>query len=245
MKIAGIIPARYDSSRFPGKPLAPVAGKPMIIHTLESVLKTKMLDYVAVATDDERIYQTVTGHKGNCIMTPKNIKTGTERCASALKKINIHTDAVINIQGDEPFIHTEHIHQICQMLKKGAPVATLAKATTSLHEQNNPNVVKVVFNQKKNALYFSRNPIPFIRSSKEQPTHHRTYKHIGIYGFQTMVLNRIMALPQSLLEQAENLEQLRWLDHGLQIMLDITTIESKGVDTPQDLDELEKSVKDM
>ncbi len=246
MRITGIIPARYGSSRFPGKPLALIAGKPMIIHTLESAQKADALDNVVVATDDERIYQVVTRHKGTCIMTPENIQTGTERCASALNKINTHTDAVINIQGDEPFIQTEHIRQICRMLKNGAPVATLVKKIASPDEQNSPHVVKVVLNQLSRALYFSRSPIPFIRNKNNDNNPGCCYyKHIGIYGYQASVLKRLAKLPQTPLEQAESLEQLRWMEHDFQIMVDITTKESKGIDTPQDLQELKKSLKDF
>lgn len=244
MKIAGIIPARYNSSRFPGKPLAEIHGKPMILHTLENVQTSKILDEIFVATDDKRIMNVVNNAGGKCILTAKDLNSGTERCAAALKLMQKSFDAVINIQGDEPFIHPDHIDSVAQLLKKNADIATLAKVIDCEKDINNPNIVKVIINQKKEALYFSRFGIPYLQnSSSERSEIIIHYKHIGIYGYKAEVLKKLVHLPVSLLEQSESLEQLRWLDNGYRIITDITDKESIGIDSPEDLKDLEKSIK--
>ncbi|MFW6019079.1 MAG: 3-deoxy-manno-octulosonate cytidylyltransferase [Bacteroidales bacterium] len=242
MKIAGIIPARYESSRFPGKPLIEIKGKPMIIHTMENAASSPQLAKIIVATDDERIKNTVQNYGGNCILTSKSINSGTARCAAALEQLNEPFDAVINIQGDEPLIHQHHINAIVKSLESQSEIATLAKKISSDNELQNPNIVKVVINTYGKALYFSRFPIPYIRnlSGVVSSQDYVFYKHIGLYGYQTNVLKNIVRLPPSGLEEAEKLEQLRWLDHNYSIHAEITTQESFGIDTPEDLKELEK-----
>ena len=242
MKIAGIIPARYDSSRFPGKPLVEIQGKPMIIHTMENAASSPVLAKVIVATDDERIKTTVEKYGGNCMLSSKSLKSGTARCAAVLKQLNEPFDAVINIQGDEPFIHQEHIKAVGDLLENHAEIATLAKKITADKELQNPNVVKVVINNLGKTLYFSRHPIPYIRnrSTENSWQNYTFYKHIGLYGYQAKVLKNIVNLPLSDLEEAEKLEQLRWLDHNYTIYAGITSEESFGIDTPEDIKELEK-----
>lgn len=241
MKIAGIIPARYASTRFPGKPLALILGKPMVVHTMRSAMESGVLSEVFVATDDTRIQQAVEQFGGKCIMTDKGLSSGTERCEAAISSINMHFDAVINIQGDEPFIKKSHLQAVAEDLKNGAAIASLAKPIKILADIGNPNVVKLVFNQQNKALYFSRHGIPFQRDQYSE--HLDYYKHIGVYGYQKAVLHELVKLPESMLEQAESLEQLRWLDHGYDIHISITNEESIGVDTPEDLKRLENSLK--
>lgn len=245
MKLAGIIPARYGSSRFPGKPLAKICGKPMIVHTLENASRSGIFDQLVVATDDRRIYEVVEKYGGTCVLTSPHTSSGTERCAEVLTKLSDHWDAIINIQGDEPLIGKEHIKTVADMLRDKASIATLAKKTDFDHEIKNPDIVKIVINQNNEALYFSRSSLPYLRnpeqhSSKTKPNY---FKHIGIYGYQADIVNQIVELPTSQLELAENLEQLRWLDHGYTIKIGFTEEESKGIDNPEDLKDLEKSLK--
>ncbi|MFO8086734.1 MAG: 3-deoxy-manno-octulosonate cytidylyltransferase [Bacteroidales bacterium] len=245
MKIAGIIPARYASSRFPGKPLALIQGKPMILHTLEKVLQSEILSDVLVATDDIRIQQTVEEAGGKCIMTDQALTSGTERCAAAIAKTGKNWDAVINIQGDEPLIHHEHIQKIANLLENGAPIATLAKQMTNDDSVDNPNIVKIIFNKQQQAIYFSRHPIPYIRQQPQKTTPTVFYKHIGIYGYQTSILTELVKLSPTMLEQAEQLEQLRWIEHGYPIYTAKTQVESISIDTPKDLRDLEKYQKHL
>lgn len=239
MKILGIIPARYASTRFPGKPLADINGKSMIVRVCEQVTNSGLLDNVLVATDDERILQHVRAAGFQALMTSPDHQSGTERCLEALatwESMNpAPVDAIINIQGDEPFIHPGQIREIITLLDTGkAAIATLAKQIRSMEELNDPNVVKIVFSEKMEALYFSRLPIPYMRVISEQikPFH---YKHIGIYGFQSKTLKDICKLPSGKLETAESLEQLRWLEHGYRIKVGITQTESIAIDSPEDL----------
>ncbi len=244
MKILGVIPARYASTRFPGKPLALISGKPMIQHVYESVVQTGTIDYAVVATDDKRIFDTVKSFGGNVVMTSTNHPNGTSRCFETLVMLenrDMFFDIVINIQGDEPFIKPRQIELVTNQFKNpGTQIATLAKKIETADELFSPNVVKVVFDSNKKALYFSRSPIPFIRN-KPQPEWLKEdgfYKHIGIYGFKKEVLKKTVALPQSKLEKSESLEQLRWLENGYDISLEITDMESMGIDTPDDLAKL-------
>lgn len=242
MKIAGIIPARYDSTRFPGKPLANIQGKPMIIHTMEHTASSPVLDNIIVATDDERIDKTVDEYGGDCLLTSKLLSSGTARCAAVLEQLDESFDAIINIQGDEPFIHLDHIEAVAGLLESHADIATLAKKITSDQELHNPDIVKVVINNRGKALYFSRHPIPYVRHKPDASLSqtYNFYKHIGLYGYQANVLKNIVQLPESALEQAEKLEQLRWLDNDYNIYTEITIQESFGVDKPKDLKDLEK-----
>ncbi|MCF8330817.1 MAG: 3-deoxy-manno-octulosonate cytidylyltransferase [Bacteroidales bacterium] len=239
MKIAGIIPARYNSTRFPGKPLAEIRGKPMILHTLENVKSSNILNQVLVATDDERIQKVVENSGGKCVLTSHNLNSGTERCAAALELMNESFDAIINIQGDEPFIHHDHIKSVAGLLEKNADIASLAKIIDRNKDIDNPDIVKVIINEKKEALYFSRFGIPYLRKTLDKDSKKTIhYKHIGIYGYRTDVLNKLVQLPVSWLEQAESLEQLRWLDYGYRIIVDITDKETIGIDSPEDLKDL-------
>lgn len=242
MKILGIIPARYASTRFPGKPLADIHGKPMVVRVCEQASMAGKLADILVATDDERIRQAVVASGFQAVMTSPMHESGTARCMEALEHYNRHHDgpagAVINIQGDEPFIHPDHILGVAALLEEGhAQIATLAKKMESTKEIADPNVVKVVFSASFHALYFSRSPIPFLRGIamndwQKQDMH---YKHIGIYGYTARVLGEIGELERGRLETAESLEQLRWLEHGYSIRIGITDKESLAVDTPADL----------
>ena len=238
MKILGIIPARYASTRFPGKPLADINGKPMIQRVYEQAKKCKLLNDVLVATDDKRIESAVKKFKGKVVMTSSKHESGTDRCYEALKKTKGKFDAVINIQGDEPFIHPKQIARVANCFNnKHVQLATLAIKMNSIHELSNPNTVKVIINKKKEAIYFSRTAIPYYRSKdlNEWLKLHTYYKHIGIYGYRTDILTEVTKLKRSSLEIAESLEQLRWLENGYKINVELTDMESYSVDTPEDL----------
>jgi 3-deoxy-manno-octulosonate cytidylyltransferase (CMP-KDO synthetase) len=237
MKIVGIIPARYASTRFPGKPLIQIDGKSMICRVYEQACKASLLSSVMVATDDERIAQHLIVHNIPYVITSTLHASGTDRCAEVLQ--HLKCDAVINIQGDEPFIYPEQIDEVAKLLIAGAPIATLIKKVINDDELNNPNKPKVVVNKQLQALYFSRFAIPYLRNDKLPKTEaHTFYKHIGIYGYQAEVLKQITALPQSALECAESLEQLRWLENGFTIQCGITECESIAIDTPEDLEKI-------
>jgi 3-deoxy-manno-octulosonate cytidylyltransferase (CMP-KDO synthetase) len=236
MKILGIIPSRYGSSRFPGKPLVNIEGKPMIQRVYEQAKKCAALADVIVATDDQRIADAVLNFGGKVIMTSEQHQNGTERCAEAVEK-NEAADAVINIQGDEPFIHPEQIDAVAQLLTDGAEIATLVKRLDKFKEYLSPNIVKVAVSAQSKALFFSRSPLPFIRDefTHDYFAQHVFHKHIGIYGYKTDVLKQLVQLPYSMLEDAEKLEQLRWLDNGYTITVAETTHESIAIDVPSDL----------
>lgn len=247
MKFVGIIPARYASTRFPGKPLALLAGKPVIQHVYEQVIG--ILDDVYVATDDERIRDVVKNFGGKVIMTSANHKSGTDRCYEAFTAIEEYYDIIVNIQGDEPFIQSSQLN----VLKKcfddpTTQIATLVKPFTSedpFIALKNINSPKVVINANRNALYFSRSIIPYQRNAEQKDwlKNHTYYKHIGLYAYRSEVLKEITALPQSSLELAESLEQLRWLENGYTIKVGISEIETIGIDTPQDLIRAEEFLK--
>jgi len=244
MKFLGIIPARYASTRFPGKPLADIAGKPMIQRVYEQV--AGLLDDTVVATDDDRIFQVVQDFGGKAIMTSSSHRSGTDRCYEALTKIGKNFDVIINIQGDEPFIKPSQIELLkaCFADKK-TQIATLVKpfpADTDFEVLFNPNTPKVILNANREAIYFSRSIIPYIRGKQpaEWLRSFTFYKHIGIYAYKSDILGEITALPQSALELAESLEQLRWIENGYTIKVGITDEETIGIDTPEDL---EKAVK--
>jgi 3-deoxy-manno-octulosonate cytidylyltransferase (CMP-KDO synthetase) len=238
MRFLGVIPARYASTRFPGKPLADLCGKPLIVRVYERV--DGLLDEVIVATDDERIFDTVLNYGGKAIMTSPNHQSGTDRCFEAYTKLNEHFDVIINIQGDEPFIKPTQIELIKDCFnEKATQIATLVKpfsADTAFDTLFNPNTPKVILNAKQQAIYFSRSVIPYIRGKEhtEWLKSHIFYKHIGIYAYLSEVLKEITSLPQSDLEKAESLEQLRWIENGYVIKAGITTEETIGIDTPED-----------
>ena len=237
MKILGIIPARYNSSRFPGKPLAQINNKSMIQMVWEQCKKAKLLSDCIVATDDERIYNHVLSFGGKAMMTRDDHQSGTDRCFEVISKEKNTFDAVINIQGDEPLIDENYIDKLGKTLTNGAQIATLAHPLNN-DEVDNPNKVKVTFSEAKKALYFSRSVIPFDRNSSNP----KYFGHIGIYGYQTNVLKQIAQLPSSTLELAESLEQLRWLENDFSIVVDVVKNPSIGIDTPEDLEKLLKSL---
>lgn len=241
MKFIGIIPSRYASTRFPGKPLADMLGKPMIQRVYEQV--QRVVDRLYVATEDARIETAVKAFGGNVIMTSKHHRSGTERCYEAFCEVDDGYDVVINIQGDEPFIQPEQIELIKKcFLTPDTQIATLVNpfSTDCDVEKDlfNPNSPKVVINQNKEALYFSRSVVPYIRGleNTKWTESHTFYKHIGLYAFRADVLREIVNLPQSPLELAESLEQLRWLENGYKIKVAITTCKTQGVDTPEDME---------
>ncbi len=249
MKILGIIPARYASTRFPGKPLTMINGKSMIQRVYEQSMKADLLSDVVVATDDQRIYDAVVAFGGKVMMTSSEHNSGTDRCCEVVKNIGCNYDAVVNIQGDEPFINPEQINHIAELISsEESQIASLCKPIKDKDELFDNNVVKVVSDIKGNAMYFSRQTIPFIRKAdkeEKQWMNARTfYKHIGIYAYKVDVLMEIAALPQSGLELAECLEQLRWLENSYGIKMGITEFESYSIDTPQDVEKCLKYFKD-
>lgn len=238
MKILGIIPARYASTRFPAKPLIDIYGKTMIRRVYEQANKSNLLDKLIVATDDELIFNEVKSFGGEVMMTSFKHKNGTERCAEVADELPENYDIVINIQGDEPFFEPEAIELIAECFEdEKTDIATLIKQIEDIHDLENPTVVKAVVAKNKKALYFSRLPIPFYRndSTDIRIKKHVYYKHIGIYAYRANVLKEIVKLKESSLEKAESLEQLRWLENGYQISTNITTHDSNSVDTPEDL----------
>ena len=242
MKVVGIIPARYASTRFPGKPLALIKGKPMIQRVYEQALKSK-LDAVVIATDDVRIADAVMDFGGQYVMTSPNHRSGTDRCCEALDLLKTKYDAVVNIQGDEPFIDPKQIDLLVDLIvRDDTPLASLAKRIDDADELFSPNAVKVVVNQEGNAMYFSRNPIPFMRNvdRDEWLAKGRFYKHIGIYAYKADVLRQVARMEPSTLEQAESLEQLRWLENGLAIRMALSDAENISIDTPDDLHRAEQ-----
>ena len=236
MKILGIIPARYASTRFPGKPLALLGGKTMIERVYIQCIKSSLTDII-VATDDERIYKHVKSF-GQAMMTNPNHQSGTDRCHEVVEKLNEPFDYVINVQGDEPFIDPEQINLLSSLLDGQTEIATLIKKIDNPDNLFNPNVVKVVKGALNQAMYFSRSPIPHVRGKNEQdwPMHHTFYKHIGMYAYRTDVLKKISSLKQTILEKTESLEQLRWLENGYAILTAETQLETFGIDSPEDLE---------
>jgi 3-deoxy-manno-octulosonate cytidylyltransferase (CMP-KDO synthetase) len=242
MKRLGIIPARYGSTRFPGKPLALIGGKTMIERVYAQASKAN-LDQVVVATDNDKIASEVLRFGGIVAMTDSALPSGTDRCKAALDVLDLHPDFVVNIQGDEPFIDPRQINQVLQLLERPeSGIATLISPGTDDEEINNPNRVKAVVDKDGRALYFSRQAIPYLKSATTGQWHlsHTYYIHLGIYGFRTSVLRSIVDLEQSALEQAESLEQLRWLENGYPIYTAITELRADAVDTPEDLKAIEK-----
>lgn len=246
LKYIAIIPARYASTRFPGKPLAILGGKPVIQRVYEQV--SKVLTEVYVATDDDRIFQAVNQFGGRVVMTSSNHRSGTDRIQEAVEKIQTQNDVVINVQGDEPFVHPSQIEALCQCFDyPTTQIATLGKPFSSMESVKNENSPKIVIDNHGEALYFSRSVIPFVRGveSSEWLTRYPFLKHIGLYAYRREVLSEITQLPPSSLEVAESLEQLRWLQNGYHIRVAKTDIETVGIDTPNDLARAEAFLQEI
>jgi 3-deoxy-manno-octulosonate cytidylyltransferase (CMP-KDO synthetase) len=244
--IAGIIPARYASTRFPGKALADIDGKSMIQRVYEQAAKSPVLSVLVVATDDQRIYDHVIAFGGNAVMTAAHHPSGTDRCYDALLQLDSSVQYVINIQGDEPFIDPEQVNELAAVLQDGATELATQMIPVATHEELfDKGEVKIVLNDRQEALYFSRMVIPFIKGVDEAEwhKHHTYYRHVGMYAYRRDILERITALPVSSLEKAESLEQLRWLEHGFRIKCVPTKYESHCIDTPEDLERMLSRIK--
>ena len=244
MKFIGIIPARYASTRFPGKPLALLGGKPVIQHVYEKV--AAVLEAAYVATDDESIYDVVKSFGGQVVMTRTDHKSGTDRIEEAIEKIGGEWDVVVNVQGDEPFVAKSQLDTICHCFDDPTTqIATLGKPFESMEAVQNPNSPKIVVDNMGFAMYFSRSVIPSVRGKEMSSwlTHYPFLKHLGIYAYRKDVLRQVTQLPQSSLEIAESLEQLRWLQNGFKIKVGTTDVETVGIDTPQDLERAEEFLK--
>ena len=236
MKFIAIIPARYASTRFPGKPLALLGGLPVIQRVYEQAIS--VLPEAYVATDDERIFQCVEAFGGRAVMTRTDHKSGTDRIQEAVEHIGTDADVIINIQGDEPFVQASQLQTLMQLFDDTTTqIGTLGKRFESMEAVQNPNSPKIVCDQRGFALYFSRSVIPFVRGKEtaEWLKHYPFLKHLGLYAYRREVLREVTQLPQSPLEQAESLEQLRWLENGYHIRVGLTDVETVGIDTPEDL----------
>ena len=249
LQFTGVIPARYESSRFPGKPLAIIGNKPMIQRVYEQA--EKAMDLVYVATDDKRIYDVVMAYGGKAVMTSSSHQSGTDRCAEAadliIEETGRRTDIIINIQGDEPFIKPEQIELVKSCFDSSdVQIATLIREVEKKEDILNPNQPKVIIDTKGDAIYFSRSAIPFVRDAEpgEWTAKHTFYKHIGLYAYRTETLKKITLLPRSPLEIAESLEQNRWLENGFRIRTAVTLWESLGIDTPADLEKARKLLQE-
>jgi 3-deoxy-manno-octulosonate cytidylyltransferase (CMP-KDO synthetase) len=248
-KFIGIIPARYSSTRFPGKPLALIGDKPMIEHVYRRVASA--LDEVVVATDDQRIFDAVKAFGGEVVMTSASHRSGTDRCREAYAKVGSQADVIINIQGDEPFIDPSQINQLKGCFDDDSvDIATLARhfdKAKGFEQLFDNNLVKLTFDKKMNALYFSRSIIPYVRNVewKQWLDNAEFYSHVGIYAYRAQVLNEISQLEQSPLELAESLEQLRWLENGYKIRVALTDCPTIGIDTPADLEAAREYYKSL
>ena len=240
MKFIGIIPARYASTRFPGKPLAILGGKTVIQRVYEQVVS--VLGEAYVATDDERIFSQVESFGGKAVMTRTDHKSGTDRIEEAAEKIGSDADVIINVQGDEPFIQQSQIETLMHLFDDpDTQIGTLGKPFESMDAVENPNSPKIVVDNRNFALYFSRSVIPYVRGAQQADWigHYPYLKHLGIYAYRREVLAEVTRLPQSSLEKAESLEQLRWLQNGYRIRVGLTDVETVGIDTPEDLQKAE------
>lgn len=245
-KFIAVIPARYASTRFPGKPLAMLGGQTVIERVYRQA--SAVLDEAWVATDDERILRAVEDFGGRAVMTRADHKSGTDRIEEAMEHIGGQWDVVVNVQGDEPFIRRSQIETLCQCFDDPATeIATLGKPFVSMEAVENPNSPKIVTDLRGFALYFSRSVIPYVRGAVrgEWLAHHTYLKHLGIYAYRREVLRQVTALPQSPLERAESLEQLRWLQNGYRIRVGITDVETVGIDTPDDLRRAEEFLRNQ
>lgn len=240
MKFIGVIPARYASTRFPGKPLALLGGRPVIQYVYEKAVNA--LGEAYVATDDQRIYDAVRAFGGEAVMTRSDHQSGTDRIEETCEKIGTNADVIINIQGDEPFVHPSQLETIQRLFDHPqTQIGTLGKRFESMDAVRNPNSPKIITDRHGFALYFSRSVVPYIRG-KEQQEWLQSFpylKHLGIYAYRREILHEITQLPQSSLEKAESLEQLRWLENGYRIRVGITEVETVGIDTPEDLQRAE------
>lgn len=245
MHILGIIPARYASSRFPAKALADIGGKTMVQRVYEQARQAKSLQQVVVATDHEQIFAHVQSFGGEAVMTSPAHPSGTDRCYEAWQALGSSASYVINIQGDEPFIQPEQINLLAACLDGDTQLATLVKKIEDVETLLDPNKARVLLNARSEAIYFSRQPLPHVRGVpvvEWLAQQHTFYKHIGMYAYRTDVLREITQLPVSSLEKAEALEQLRWIENGYRIKVAVTTLESTGIDTPEDL---QKALREM
>ena len=242
MKILGIIPARYDSSRLPGKALEIIGNKPMIHLVYEQAVKSDLLSKVLVATDDHRILDYLLSNDIPAVMTSRSHRSGTDRCREAVNSLSEKYDYVVNIQGDEPFIDPGQIDTLARLCDGHTQIATLVTRITDSQELHNPNVVKVVRAYNRRALYFSRSPIPYLRDSENAnwADIFTFWKHIGMYAYRSDILAKISDLPVGKLEKAESLEQLRWLENNYKILTGDTSIQTIGIDTPEDLERARK-----
>lgn len=244
MKFIGIIPARYASSRFPGKPLATLGGKYVIQHVYETV--NEVLGEAYVATDDQRIFDAVVGFGGKAVMTRSDHKSGTDRIEEAAEKLRTDAGVIVNVQGDEPFIQRSQIETVCKCFDDcNTQIATIGKPFDTMEAVENPNSPKIILDNNGYAMYFSRSVIPFVRgvNRKEWLASYPFLKHLGLYAYRKEVLKAITRLPMSSLEKAESLEQLRWLQNGYKIKVGTTDFETVGIDTPEDLAKAEEFLK--
>ncbi|MDX2188593.1 MAG: 3-deoxy-manno-octulosonate cytidylyltransferase [Bacteroidota bacterium] len=243
-KILGIIPARYASTRFPAKPLVDIKGKTMIQRVYEQSTQAKQLSEVIVATDNDLIFKHVQSFGGKAVMTSEKHPSGTDRCHEAYQNSGLQAEFVINIQGDEPFIKPEQIDILASCLKPEVELATLAIRAKPDEDLYNPNTAKLILNNNSEAIYFSRHPIPYVRNfiKSEWNNNHSFLRHVGIYAYRTDILDKITKLRPSKLELAESLEQLRWIENGYKIKVQITDYDSHGIDTPEDLERVLRSM---
>jgi 3-deoxy-manno-octulosonate cytidylyltransferase (CMP-KDO synthetase) len=241
-KVVAIIPARFASSRFPGKPLVDLGGKPMIQRTYERVKAVEGFDRIVIATDDERIFDAAKVFGAEVMMTSIEHPTGTDRCAEVLSRLGEAVDYVINIQGDEPFIEPEQLREVAAGFSSGAPILTLIKRITDQETLFNVNTPKVICDSEGHALYFSRQTIPFLRGveTSDWLNKHIFFKHIGLYAYRADILPGLSALKPTSLEIAESLEQLRWVQNGIRIKAIETQFETVGIDSPEDLEKIQK-----
>ena len=239
MKVLGIIPARFRSSRFPGKPLIDLKGKSMIQRVYEAVNNSGLFDDVIVATEDKRIYQKVISFGGKVEMTSSTHATGTDRCGEVVSR-NSDFDVVINIQGDEPLVNPIQLSQLIELFKSDdVEIGTLVSRNIALEDISNPNRIKVVLDKNQKAIYFSRSAIPNTHHSKEKNFANLSFfRHIGLYGYRTSILNELVKLESCSLEQMESLEQLRWIYNGFSIHVAETEIETPNIDTPEDVEKV-------
>lgn len=241
-KVVAIIPARFASTRFPGKPLVDLGGKPMIQRTYERVKAVEGFDRIVIATDDQRIFDASEAFGAEVMMTAETHLTGTDRCAEVLSRLGETVDYVVNIQGDEPFIEPEQLREVAGGFSSGAPILTLIKKITDLETLFNTNTPKVIRDEEGHALYFSRQTIPFLRGVEPADwlNKHTFFKHIGLYAYRADILPGLSALKPTSLELAESLEQLRWIQNGIRIKAIETQFETIGIDSPEDLEKIQK-----
>ena len=245
IKIIGIIPSRYASSRFPGKALADIFGKPMIQRVYEQAKKASVLSRVIVATDDERIMNVVQDFGGECQMTSQDHQSGTDRCAEVARSLDQDFEFIINIQGDEPFLDPEQIEDLGKVLNNEVELATLVKKIDTTQVLFDPNSTKAVLDGEDNAIYFSRWPIPFLRDVPQEDwvKKHGFFEQVGVYAYRKDILQAVTQLKVSSLEKAESLEQLRWMENGFAIKVGRTEYDSQCIDTPEDLERMIKRIE--